>query len=231
MGNNIANSPPAEAGENLNVRQPIEIPVAPRVAARLMERFGQATDQAESSPFAGVDMDALRPVILKVASEKLDADELAVFANGFQGSDAKSIAKTLKLSAKDVAELQESATAKMRDGMLEAAFDALVEKNSAANDSEPADPFAVVRAWFSHPVKQTKGHQWIPLVVLLFLASVADEDGRLSYADAYRAVGFQPAVTEALPILKSLGFVDSDGKNIRVRRLPDGVGRAAKAAA
>jgi hypothetical protein len=225
MGNNTEHSPEASASENLHARQPIEIPVPPDVAARLMEQHGQATDQAESSPSPELDpveQDTMIKHMLRIGARLLDEQEFTLFAGSCAGNDIADVAKTAGVTAKQARKILDGATDKVRASLIDEALRAYVA-------GKRDDGLDLVRQWFRGGLVVSKLHQWGPLSALLFMYAAANDDRELTLADAYRACGAKPPVTEALKVLIGLGYVDMNvvtGK-IRIKRLPTDAPRGA----
>lgn len=203
-----------------------EVPVANLESGGLIEE-GQATDQVPSSLWSGVDIDVLRPHMLRIASEVLTGKQLEVFLAWIGGESVGHIAERLDVSHQVVSKHLHGqrqngahyggAVKKLRERLLvddEFLIDVAVSK---AARTIP-DPGAIVREWFKGLRHQTL-HHFMPRAVLLVLLYGADAKRTLSFSDAYAMLP-PAAVSHAMPLLKALGYVQTDGVTIRIRKTP-----------
>lgn len=200
-----------------------ETPVAPLLAGGLMDIEGQATDGVESSLWSGVEIDILRPHMLRVASECLTGKQLEVFTAAVNGKSVTTIADDLGLSHQAVSQHLRGqrgaggAMRRIRDALIQDE-DFLLDVAVARTGRTIPDPGAIIREWFKG-LRQSTIHQFVPRCVLLVMLYAADSKRTLSFRDAYEHLP-SAAVNHAMPVLKALGYVETDGVTIRIRKLP-----------
>lgn len=215
MGNKNP-SPPVEPATT----EPLEILTDPHRALKLAEKHGNATDKAESSPWSGVDLEILRPHLLRIAAGCLGDQQWQLFAADLAGEKLEDIAKLHSLTLAQADKVLTGAQRKVARAALED-FGFLVDV--AASKLDVPDSGELVRQWFRHIRRSMVEQHFVPYAVLLVMFHVGSPCNgalrKLTFADAYDAIP-PMCVTAAIPVLKGMGFITTDGVTIVIRKIP-----------
>lgn len=201
-------------------------------ASELAETRGLATDLSPSSFWSGIDRELLRPHMLRAAAGVLTDKQLESFTAWLGGEAIVSIAERLGTSHQAVSQsllgtrqsggtsrgkVYGGALKRVQEYLIEDA-DFLVEVAASKAGRGTPDVGLIVRSWFSG-LGYAHLDKFVPLSVLLVLFFLSDARGDVTFGDAHAAM---PAacVSHALPTLKALGFVTTDGVTIRIRKTP-----------
>jgi DNA-binding CsgD family transcriptional regulator len=190
----------------------------------------RATDETGTSMWCGLDLDAARPHLLRVAADVLTGQQLRVFLAWLNGQSVTDIAKDLGITHQVVSKHLHGQTAQGSDGKLWGGAmkklrahlvtdDAFVEELARSRgENDLPTGYAVIKDWYKGLRRNTL-HHWLPRSVLLVLAHIADQKKTTTFAAAHECM--PPAMlAEALPTLKALRYVETDGVMIRILKTP-----------
>lgn len=206
-----------------------EVPYAPAHAQRIAEAEGStATQRVPSTLWSGLDLDALRPHLERIAAAELTDMQLAVFTRWLAQEKTDDIAAALGITRQVVSkhlhgdkregELHRGGAfnklrrALLRDEHFLAEYAAVKTERAMPDDDER------LRVWFTALRPQTM-HLFVPLAALLVFDSFADAQRKITFGDAYTLLP-KPVVSEAVRWLKPLGMIETDGITIKILRTP-----------
>jgi len=210
-----------------------ELACTPWRMEAMVEQHGLATDKAYTETWwCGLDIDRARPHLLRIAKQHLTDVQLTIVERWLAGDGPTAIAEHLgvtkqvidkSLNGRSVAggTWVNGSLAKLRVHLIEDdAFIAELVAARAVNGSAPDAPGSSsnVRDWFKSLRSNTLG-QFIPRCVLLVISSIVDAKRETTYAQLYEHLP-RPVIAQGMPMLKTLGYVSSDGVRIKLIRTP-----------
>lgn len=208
----------------------IEVPFAPeKVAAMVESDGGSAIDRVASSEWGGLDLERARPHMLRVAASVLTDVQLAVFVRWVGGIGVTAIGRELGLTHQVVSKHlfgngetsngapRGGAVKKMKLRLLD--DDAYIDELVCAR-AERHDPDAmhIVREWWAG-LRPSHLTHFVPLTVLLLILSLVDAKRTTTFATLHTKM-LPSIVTNAIPVLKLKGYIETDGITIKVKRTP-----------
>lgn len=210
----------------------VEVPFTPSALAALDdgERPATATDAvAPSGEFAGVELEAVRPHLLRIASKTLTDQQLAIFTRWLGNTPVGVIAKELGITQQVVSKAlfgqRAPGAATSKGGILEKLRGALVldAEYLASIGAAKAGHGALsekdfICAWFA-PITANTLSQLPAFLVLLMIHCIVDVKKRTSFADLHERL-HPSVVTPAIPMLKLHGYIRTDGRYIELVRTP-----------
>jgi hypothetical protein len=196
----------------------------------MVERSGTAMDQCASPEWAGTDLEELRPIILRVATTALTDKALTIFAAWFNGTPVTQIATSLGVSHQVVSKSLHGLKAPSGNNVggsirkLKNALLADTEFTEAINIMKPTKkktPPAsdVVISWYHSLLRPPRPERFVAWSVLLVAHFLADEKRNVTYRQLFEHLP-QAAVNAAIPLLKALRMVQSDGVVITLVATP-----------
>lgn len=210
----------------------VEVPFTPAALASLDdgERPVTATDAvAPSGEFAGVELEAVRPHLLRIAAASLTEQQFAIFTRWLGGTSVTAIAKELGIAQQVVSKhlfgQRAPGAVTSKGGILEKLRGALVLDTEylasigaakAGHDAMGAKDF--VCAWFA-PLSANTLSQFPAFVVLLVIFCIADSKQRTSFEELHKRL-HPSIITPCMPMLKLHGYIRTDGRYIEVMRTP-----------
>jgi len=201
-----------------------ETPAPVHVLERLAAEITQGGDP---SFWAGVDMDFLRPHLGRAAQGVLTERQWQILSLRLAGYTETQIANQLSISQPVVHKtifgdqgrggaLKKLKEVLERDDAFLAAL-AQARQEAGADDSERV----LIINWFRDVKNGGLNVQFVPLAVLLILYFLKDQRHRVRHDLAMQHLP-RPAITHALSILRPLGYVDTDGITMTIRKTPLG---------
>lgn len=198
-----------------------------------LEAKGLATDKALTDAWwCGLDIDQCRPHLYRVAKQTMTERQFEVFEPWLRGETQESIAVKLGVTPQVISKSLNGKTlpggswvngslVKLRVALIEDdAFLLELAKAKAVGFDVPSQAPASteVRDWF-RGLRNLSLHHFIPRCVLLMAHTLMDSKRETTYSALYEHL--PPAVvTQGMPLLKTLGYVESDGVRIRILKTP-----------